>query len=128
MTRCRRTEMRENLLEDIGGMPLIPLTVQNLHEMIDAGVIPNGAPIELVEGVLVHKDRSAAGDGLLTHSPKHAAVIRRLVRCLATWCDDNGFTTSVQLPVVLNERSAPEPDISIITGVYEAGQNRHRDS
>jgi hypothetical protein len=32
--------------------PLVPFTVDQYHHMIRAGIVPEGAPIELLDGVL----------------------------------------------------------------------------
>jgi len=56
--------MAGSLLEElVGGRspPLVPLTIDQLHEMIDAEIVPDGSPIELIDGILVYKDRGADG-------------------------------------------------------------------
>jgi hypothetical protein len=37
---------------------LEPISVERYHRMIAAGILPEGAPIELIDGLLVRKDRS----------------------------------------------------------------------
>lgn len=118
------------LLEELMGgpaPPLVPLTVDQLSSMIDAGIVPEGAPIELVDGVLVYKDRSAAGDDPMTHNPRHAGLVRRLARWLSNWCESEltGHFVQAQLPVALSMTSAPEPDIAIICGNPEDFATRH---
>jgi Uma2 family endonuclease len=93
--------------------------------MISAGVIPNGAPIELIEGILVHKDRGAPGEKLLTHNPRHAFIIQRLLKLLSEWCEHRAMFVQSQLPVALNEFNAPEPDIAVIVGSSDAHASRH---
>ena len=104
---------------------MVPLTVDQVHEMIDAGIVLDGAPIELIDGTLVYKDRGVAGDAPMTHNPIHAASIRRLVHLLTNWCESIGWFVQCQLPVVLNETSAPEPDAAIILGDPGAYVDRH---
>src|SRR5260370_16172034 len=80
--RCRtgintigETWMAALLLEELTGgpaPPIVPLTVEQLSGMIDAGIVPDGAPIELIDRILVYKDRSAAGGGPMTHHSPHA--------------------------------------------------------
>jgi len=41
---------------------LVPLTVEQLHGMLEKGILRDGDPIELLEGLLVRKNR-AAGRG-----------------------------------------------------------------
>lgn len=104
---------------------MVPLTVDQVHEMIDAGIIFDGAPIELIDGTLVYKDRGVAGDQPMTHNPMHAASVRRLMNLLAAWCKSIGCFIQCQLPVTLSKTSAPEPDLAIILGDPDAFVDRH---
>jgi Uma2 family endonuclease len=122
--------MSDTLLEElVGGRapPLVPLTIDQLHEMIDAGIVPNGAPIELIDGILVYKDRGSAGDEPMTHNPRHAGIVRRLNQQLSKWCESEltGCFVQSQLPVALSKTSAPEPDVAIIFGNEETFATRH---
>src|SRR5258708_9128119 len=135
--RCRtgintigETWMAALLLEELTGgpaPPIVPLTVEQLSGMIDAGIVPDGAPIELIDGILVYKDRSAAGDDPMTHNPKHAGLVRRLVLWLSNWCDSElrGYFVQTQLPVALSKTSAPVPDVALILGNPEDFSSRH---
>jgi len=103
--------------------PHIPLTVTHLRRMIEAGWLPEGEPVEL-DGVLVHKDRSAAGEDRLTHGKRHAtavAMLRRLDRVL----EGRGCHLRTQLPVTLSETSEPEPDGAIVVGADDGYVDRH---
>jgi Uma2 family endonuclease len=122
--------MAETLLEELVGgpaPPLVPLTIDQLHEMIDAGIVPNGAPIELIDGILVYKDRGSAGDEPMTHNPRHAGIVRRLTQQLFKWCESEltGCFVQTQLPVALSKTNAPEPDVAIIFGNEEVFATRH---
>jgi hypothetical protein len=51
----------------------MPITVDQLHQMIKNGILHDGEqPIELIDGLLVRKDRSARGENLMGHNPRHA--------------------------------------------------------
>jgi Uma2 family endonuclease len=120
--------MTTELLEDVaaGRAPsLVPLTVEQFHEMIKAGIVPDGSPIELIEGFMVYKDRGAAGDKTMVHNPRHALIVSRLLRLLTAWCDGIGHHLRIQLPVSLSTTSAPEPDAAIIVGDPDAYADRH---
>ena len=104
---------------------MVPLTVDQVHEMIDAGIIFDGAPIELIDGTLVYKDRGVAGDEPMTHNPMHAGCVWRLMHLLTNRCESIGCFVRCQLPVVLSETSAPEPDAAIIFGDPAAYVDRH---
>src|SRR5258708_6881230 len=104
---------------------MVPLTVDQVHEMIDAGIVLDGAPIELIDGTLVYKDRGVAGDAPMTHNPMHATCVWRLTQLLTNLCEGLGCFVRCQLPVVLSETSAPEPDVAIILGDPAAFATRH---
>ena len=105
--------------------PLVPITVEQFHLMIHNGIVPEGAPIELIDGLMVRKDRSARGENLMTHNPRHALLIKRLQRLLVAPCESAGFHVQIQLPVTLNNINAPEPDIAVVLGTEEDYADRH---
>jgi len=104
--------------------PLVPLTVEQLHRMLEKGIIRDGDPIELLEGLLVRKNRAAAGEGEMTHGALHALVLTRLVR-LDRALDLLGCHLRIQLPVTLSTISEPEPDLAIVKGSLESFAARH---
>ena len=46
--------------------------------MIKAGIVHEGAPIELIDGVLIHKDRSASGEDPMSIGKEHSLVVSLL--------------------------------------------------
>ena len=104
---------------------LVPLTVEQFHEMITAGIVPEGSPIELIEGFMVYKDRGAAGDKMMGHNPRHALIVSRLLILLSNWCNTIGYHLRIQLPLTLSKLSSPEPDAAIIVGGPDAYADRH---
>jgi Uma2 family endonuclease len=120
--------MTTALLEELaaGHAPdMVQLTVDQVHEMIRVGILSDGAPIELIEGTLVYKDRGSIGDSQMTHNPRHAAVIQLLTRLLTKWSEAAGSSVRCQLPVTLSASSEPEPDVAIIAGSEESYADRH---
>lgn len=105
--------------------PFVPITVDQYHLMIDSGILHDGAPIELIDGLLVRKDRSARGENLMTHNPRHAFAIARLMRLLNGFAEAARGHLRIQLPVTLNSISAPEPDIAVVRGSEEDYTDRH---
>ena len=89
------------------------LTVAQLHQMLSLGVILDGEPIELVDGVLVQKDRRDAGGELLSHGRRHAKSVRRIGR-MSEPLQSLGYDVRTQLPVTLSAVSEPEPDGAIV--------------
>jgi Uma2 family endonuclease len=100
------------------------LSLEQYHLMIEAGVLADGDPIELIDGLLVLKDRAAEGDERMTHGARHASVLRRLTglqpRVAALGCH-----VQIQLPITLPPRSEPEPDAAIVKGGTDAYEDRH---
>jgi Uma2 family endonuclease len=105
--------------------PLVPITVEQYHQMIRAGIVHEGAPIELIDGLLVRKDRSARGESIMSHGPRHALLVKRIAKLLTPWCAEIGHHVQVQLPVVLNDINCPEPDVALIHGSEEDYADRH---
>ena len=105
--------------------PLMPITVDQFQQMIQQGILQDGDPVELIDGLLVRKDRSACGENLMGHHPRHALLILRLQRLLRGVCESAGWHLRIQLPVKLNEISAPEPDIAVVHGSEEDYTDRH---
>lgn len=103
---------------------LVPLTVEQYHVMLEKGILRDGDRIELVEGLLVRKNRAAAGEDDKTHGTRHAFVLTRLVR-LERALDQFGCHLLVQLPVTLSPVNEPEPDLAIVKGSPESFADRH---
>ena len=54
--------MAVSLVEQIAvgeAPPFMAISVEQYHQMIRLGILPEGAPVELIDGLLVWKDRSA---------------------------------------------------------------------
>lgn len=105
--------------------PLVPISVSQFQRMIQSGILREGDPIELIDGLLVRKDRSARGENLMGHNPRHALLVSRLMRLLAPLTVSGECFLRVQLPVVLTEFNAPEPDVALVVGTEEDYTDRH---
>lgn len=105
--------------------PLVPITVGQFQQMIHNGILQEGDPIELIDGLLVRKDRSARGENLMGHNPRHALLIKRLLRLLMVPCESAGLHVQIQLPVILSDINAPEPDIAVVLGTEENYADHH---
>lgn len=105
--------------------PLVPISADLYHRMIDRGILQEGAPIELIDGLLVRKDRSARGENLMTYGRRHALLLHRLSHWLSDWANAAGCFLHNQAPVMLNEFSVPEPDLSIVRGANDDYMEDH---
>jgi len=104
--------------------PLEPLTIEQVEQMVRHGILREGAPIELIDGLLVRKDRGARGDNTMTHNPDHSLCIKRLMALLSC-VQSRGFHLQCQLPVALLSTRAPEPDVAIVRGAPDDYPGRH---
>jgi Uma2 family endonuclease len=92
--------------------------------MIATGILHEGDPIELIDGILVRKDRSKRGGDPMTHYPPHASAIRALLRLLQP-VEKREYFVQSQLPVTLGTTREPEPDLAIIRGRDEDFRKTH---
>jgi Uma2 family endonuclease len=84
---------------------LYRLSVEQYHDMIRQGILKDGDPVELVEGVLVMKK---------TKNPSHCFATQTL-RDLLHGLLPTGWFVDDQEPVTTQD-SEPEPDIAVIRG------------
>ncbi len=120
--------MSNSLLDEFATMKsatLEPLTVQQYHAMIEQGILAEGVPIELIDGLLVRKDRRDQGGDLMTVGPRHARAVKILLRLLADLVRGQRCHVQVQQPVTLNGIQEPEPDLAIVLGREEDYDDHH---
>ncbi len=91
------------------------LTATQVHAMLDAGILREGEPLELIDGLLLYKDRSASGGDPMTIGEKHNLVIKLLAR-LDPDLEPHGAHLQTQGPVRLSDASEPEPDGAVLKG------------
>src|SRR4051794_33563512 len=80
--------------------PEVRFTVDQFHAMIENGIIEEGAPIELLGGRLVWKDRSAVGEDPMSVGTAHTWVINALIK-LDAKLTSLGCHMRVQSPITL---------------------------
>ena len=83
--------------------------------MIKAGIVHEGASIELIDGVLIHKDRSASGEDPMSIGKEHRLVVSLLGRLDADLAQ-RGYHMQIQNPLSLSPYDEPEPDGVILRG------------
>lgn len=87
-----------------GTIEIRRLTVQDYHQMIEAGILTSDERVELIEGQLY---RMAA------KGTAHSAAMTRIKRILESQIG-NQVLLRFQDPVQLSDDSEPEPDIAIV--------------
>jgi hypothetical protein len=100
---------------------LVPLTVEQYHGMIEAGILAEGEPIELLDGLLVRRNR---GEGMTTN-PLHALVVSQLTMRIVAALAAEPCHARIQSPLTLPPRDEPEPDLAIVVGLPADFAERH---
>ncbi len=114
--------MNTLLLEKYEDRPaeIVPLTVEQYHRMLETGILAEGEPIELLDGLLVPKDR---GEGM-TINPRHSLVVSLLLE-LAPRLEPFGCHIKTQSPITIEPEHEPEPDALIVRGSPRDYAARH---
>jgi Uma2 family endonuclease len=94
--------------------PVLPLSVEQYHEMIQAGILENGAPFELLEGWLVKKT---------TKDPPHTLSLGCTFDALSDLVGP-GWHVRKEDPITTDD-SEPEPDVSVVRGRRRDYADRH---
>jgi len=90
----------------VGDRPVRPLTQDEVLRMVDAGILGEDEPVELLHGVLT---------AVSEKTPAHEQVKLRIARWLAPGFAEGRYDTRIQAPLAVPDRtSLPEPDISIV--------------
>ncbi|NJK75962.1 MAG: Uma2 family endonuclease [Oscillatoriales cyanobacterium RU_3_3] len=104
-------------VESVAAIPndlILRLSVEQYHAMIQAGILTDDDPVELLEGLLVFK---------MAKNPPH-----RLATGLGRTALENilprGWYVDSQEPITL-QNSEPEPDIAVIRGDRRQYHDRH---
>ncbi len=91
---------------------------EKYFQLIKSGIIPECASFELLDGLLVIKDRSAKGEDPMSIGNLHNLLIQ-LLWSLSNELSNYGCYLQTQGPVVLADNEVPEPDGAIVKGVPE---------
>jgi Uma2 family endonuclease len=112
------------LEETAGRVDVAWLTVDQYEAMIARSILEEGAAIELIDGLLVRKDRAASGGEPRTIGPAHQLVLKKIGR-LAAKFEEHGCHLSIQGPVRIPPQDEPEPDAAVVAGTPEDYAMRH---
>ena len=94
--------------------PIWRLSVDQYHIMIDAGVLTDDDPVELLDGWLVTK---------MPKNPSHR-IATRLTREALSHIVPSGWYVDAQEPITTMD-SEPEPDVVVIRGDTRQYADRH---
>jgi len=102
-----------------GSPAVVPITVDQYLRMTSLGILREGAPIELIDGMLLFKDRRDGPTTAMTQGPRHLFTIKRLAQLLERLLPADKFHVQQQGPVICADDSAPEPDLCVLAGKAE---------
>lgn len=93
---------------------LWPLTLDQYHAMIEAGILTDDDPVELLEGWLTYK---------MPKNPRHSLAVRQARKLLEKVLGDSWFIEP-QDAITLSD-SEPEPDVVVARGDETTFSQRH---
>jgi Uma2 family endonuclease len=99
---------------EVPDVPIWRLTVEQYHQMLDADILHDGDPVELLEGWLVQK---------MTKKPPTVTTLRLLEEIIRSMLTPEYFVIT-QDPVTTSE-SEPEPDLAVVRGNRRNFIERH---
>jgi len=114
VTETASVDRRVAEVADVGSLGLWRLSVEQYHAMGHAGILEDGAPIELLEGLLVAK---------VTKNPPHELVKQLLPTAIERMLPSGWFVRR-EAPLTLAD-SEPEPDLAVVRGDPRAYAARH---
>ncbi|MFI5379109.1 MAG: Uma2 family endonuclease [Tepidisphaerales bacterium] len=94
--------------------PIFRLSVQKYHAMVDAGVLADDDPVELLEGILVFK---------MPKKPTHPLAVRLLTTAIDAVLPPE-WHFRAQEPITLDD-GEPEPDGAVVAGQPRQYAGRH---
>ena len=108
----------KSFLEDAaeGRVRIVGLTTEQYHHLIGHNLLDEDTETELLDGLMVRKDRSAHGEDPLTIGDRHRIAVGRLVR-LAKDFEPLGCHLQIQQPIMCPPNHEPEPDASVARGM-----------
>lgn len=90
-------------------------TCDDVDRMVEAGVLLEGEPIELVEGELIV---------MSPQTPRHVRFTEKIARRLELLYG-LGFYARRRAPFAVDEESLPEPDVALCRGSADTFDERH---
>jgi Uma2 family endonuclease len=112
------------LRELVNSASVVGLTLDQYVRMIKEGILPEGEPIELLDGILVRKNRAKAGEDPMTVGFEHIWAVQNLGRVLAD-AERKGCHVRLQQPIAIPPDGAPEPDGAVARGSIDDYRTRY---
>jgi len=93
-------------------------TVEQYHDLINCGGIPENPKTELIDGLLIWKDRAKAGEDPTTVGDRHRIAVTKLGQLAPQFLALRCFLQTQQ-PIAIPPNNEPEPDISVIRSAID---------
>ena len=94
------------------------LTRHDVERFISQGYIAEDGSTELLDGLIVLKDRSERGQDIVSVGPRHRRCVERFSELRSTINAANRHVETQQ-PLVCSETHTPEPDFMVLRGRLE---------
>lgn len=115
----RQAQMTTVLQEAAAGTTtVLTWTTDRYRSAVAAGIIPEDTAFELLDGLIIRKNRAAAGEDPRTIGDRHRVAVLRLARAAATF-EALGHLLQTQQPIRLPPLSETEPDAAIVRGAID---------
>lgn len=101
-----------------GRMQLVRFTRQDALAMVQLGIIPEDASTELLNGMVILKDRASLGQDITMVGNDHTKCVERWSN-LRTKINSPIRHVRSQQPLVCTETHVPEPDFMVLRGQLE---------
>ena len=101
-----------------GRATIVPWTVERYHRALQTGFLPEDTAVELIDGLIVHKDRAKLGEDPTTIGDRHPVAVVRLTQ-LAPAFERVACFLQTQQPISLPPMNEPEPDGAVVRGVID---------
>lgn len=99
----------------VGDRDVRPLTADEVMAMVEAGILAEDEPVELLHGALV---------AVSPTSPAHEAIKARLLRWLARGDGAERYELRIEGALVVPDRtSLPEPDLMVLPAVQDPARH-----
>jgi Uma2 family endonuclease len=98
-----------------GDARLLKFTREDTAVLVRLGIVPEDASTELLDGLIVHTDRSARGEDVWRIGRVHRITTERLAN-LRTQLNSEVRHVESQQPLACNDTLEPQPDFMVVRG------------
>ncbi|MDB5295406.1 MAG: hypothetical protein JWO31_1389 [Phycisphaerales bacterium] len=99
-------------------VPVLRLSVDQYHAMMEKGIVREGEPFEPIDGRIVCKNRAAARDDPTTIGDRHVWSVVKLGE-VSRLLEPFGCHLRAQQPISIPPYDEPEPDGAIVVGTED---------